>query len=87
MPSGDLPYPGIEPMSLTSPTLAGRFFTTSPTWEALHSTLLLLKHKRYNVNKYLDIINLNVGFPGSSMIKNPPAKQETWVRSLIWEVP
>ena len=34
-PSGDLPYPGIEPMSLMSPALAGGFFTTSTTWEAL----------------------------------------------------
>ena len=32
--SGDLPDPGIEPASLTSPTLAGGFFTTSTTWEA-----------------------------------------------------
>ena len=33
---GDLPNPGIEAVSLTSPalTLAGRFFTTSATWEA-----------------------------------------------------
>ena len=31
---GDLPDPGIEPMSLESPVLAGRFFTTSATWEA-----------------------------------------------------
>ena len=31
---GDLPDPGIKPMSLTSPALAGRFFTTSTTWEA-----------------------------------------------------
>ena len=30
---GDLPDPGIEPESLTSPALAGRFFTTSATWE------------------------------------------------------
>ena len=30
---GDLPHPEIEPMSLTSPALAGRFFTTSATWE------------------------------------------------------
>ena len=28
-PAGDLPDPGIEPMSLRSPALAGRFFTTS----------------------------------------------------------
>ena len=33
--SGDLPNPGIKPMSLTSPALAERFFTTSVTWEAL----------------------------------------------------
>ena len=32
---GDLPYPGIESKSLTSPALAGGFFTTSDTWEAL----------------------------------------------------
>ena len=25
-------HPGIEPRSLMSPTLAGRFFTTSATW-------------------------------------------------------
>ena len=33
-PPGDLPNPGIEPTSLTSLALAGRFFTTSPTWAA-----------------------------------------------------
>ena len=31
---GDLPDPGIEPMSLLSPALAGGFFTTNATWEA-----------------------------------------------------
>ena len=31
---GDLPNPGTEPESLISPALAGRFFTTSTTWEA-----------------------------------------------------
>ena len=29
-PPADLPGPGIEPMSLVSPALAGRFFTTAP---------------------------------------------------------
>ena len=23
--------------------------------------------------------------PGNSVVKNPPAKQETWIRSLGWE--
>ena len=31
---GDLPNPGIELPSLTSPALADGFFTTSATWEA-----------------------------------------------------
>ena len=31
---GDLPNPRIETESLASPALAGRFFTTSPTWKA-----------------------------------------------------
>ena len=29
-PPGDLPDPGIEPMSLVSPAFAGMFFTTVP---------------------------------------------------------
>ena len=37
---GDLSDPGIEPKSLRSPALAGRFFTTSTTWEAHDSSLL-----------------------------------------------
>ena len=34
---GDLPDPGTEPASLRSSALAGRFFTTSATWEAQRS--------------------------------------------------
>ena len=34
-PSGDLPSPEIEPKSLMSRALVGRFFTTSATQEAL----------------------------------------------------
>ena len=34
-PAGDLPDPGIEPESLLAPALAGGFFTTNATWEAL----------------------------------------------------
>ena len=34
-PPGDLPNPGIEPTSLVSPALAGEFFNTNTTWEAL----------------------------------------------------
>ena len=41
-PPGDLPHPGMEPMSLMSFALAGGFFTTSATWEA---SLLVRKVK------------------------------------------
>ena len=30
---GDLPDPGIEPISYVSPTVAGGFFTTEPPWK------------------------------------------------------
>ena len=33
--SGDLSNPGIEPVSLMSPALAGRFFSAGAAWEAL----------------------------------------------------
>ena len=32
-PAGDLPNPVTEPATPVSPTLTGRFFTTSTTWE------------------------------------------------------
>ena len=38
-PSGDLLDPGIELATLSSPALAGGFFTTSATWEA-HNKLI-----------------------------------------------
>ena len=28
-----------------------------------------------------------MGFPGGSVVKNPPVTWETWVRSLGWEDP
>ena len=41
-PPGDLPDPGAEAMYLMSLALAGGFFTTSGTWEALNACLLCL---------------------------------------------
>ena len=40
-PPGDLPDPGIEPVSLMSPALAGGFFITSTIWKNLKDTQLL----------------------------------------------
>ena len=47
---GDLPYQEIEPMSLMSPALAGRFFTTSGTWEA-HVCVCFLLETSLNLRK------------------------------------
>ena len=45
LPPQDLPNPGTEPVSLTSPTLAGGFFTTSTTWEELLSWVNYFREK------------------------------------------
>ena len=61
-PQGDLPDPGIKLASLMSPTLAGRFFTTSgevgrplyikQKWEAiLHIKLIINKDLLYSTGK------------------------------------
>ena len=44
-PPGDLPDPGIEPASLTSPALAGRFFTTNTAWETPWARLYVIKRE------------------------------------------
>ena len=33
-PPGKVPHPGIKPLSLMCPTLAGEVFTTNASWEA-----------------------------------------------------
>ena len=60
---GDLPNPGIEPVSFRSPALGSRFFTTSTTWEALLTCLLLLNH--INRVRLCDLIDSSP--PGSSV--------------------
>ena len=46
-PPGNLPNPGIKPAPLTSPALAGRFFTTRATWEALKASIRSVKKEVY----------------------------------------
>ena len=52
---GELPNPGIEPTSLTSPALAGGFFTTSATWEAPNFPSLSHEHLLESYSK--EIVN------------------------------
>ena len=69
---GDLPDPGIEPTSLTSPVLADSFFTTSTTWEAwAHSLLKVLKKVKVLVTQLCLILcyPMDCNPPGSSAME------------------
>ena len=54
---GILPDPGIKPGSLSSPALAGEFFTTSTTWEA-HLGILPLGYMCPDVEAYCQGLNI-----------------------------
>ena len=43
---GDLPDPGIETVSLTTPTLTREFLTTSSTWEAQQTKMSAKKKEK-----------------------------------------
>ena len=47
----NLPNPGMEPVSLKSPVLAGRFFITEPPW----STMVLL-YRKIRISMNLEIL-------------------------------
>ena len=44
---GDLPNSWVEPTSLASPALVGRFFTTGTTWEVQIGFLFVFKERIY----------------------------------------
>ena len=48
-PPGDLLDPGIKPTFLMTYALAGRFFTTSTTWEALMMPMYDLSQRKHSV--------------------------------------
>ena len=81
-PPGDLPNPGIKHMFFVPPALVGGFFTNSATWEAILSSV---KEICQVPNAY-PVPCLSASLV-AQLIKNPPAMQETWVRSLGWEDP
>ena len=58
---GDLPDPGTKPVSLESPALAGRFFTTSSTWEA-----------RYQLGEWLNGFRENCLLPKAMATHSSP---------------
>ena len=46
---GDIPDPGIEPISSKSPALAGGYFTTNTTWAARWLRVILEGDARKNI--------------------------------------
>ena len=69
-PAGDLANPGIKPLSLKSPALAGRFFTTSTTWEAQMSHM--------PAPKSITVRTLQTGVD----VQNVPGVSWDWCRHL-----
>ena len=65
-PPGDLPDPGIEPESLTSLALAGGFFNTNATWEAL---LISLEQKGKKKKSSLKLAPVFLTFKRALIIK------------------
>ena len=90
-PPGDLSDPETEPVSLMSPALAGRFFTTSTIWEALKVLITYLRADQDGGCRVtpicLENLHILMFVMVTQMVKNLPALQETWVRSLGWEDP
>ena len=54
-PQEDLPDTGIEPAALISPALAGRFFTTSATWEAWKIAYTHTHTHLYSCNMFIEL--------------------------------
>ena len=73
LPPGDLPDPGMDPMSLVSPAMAGRFFTTEPPEKPSispkgNSTSVLhtIKNKWLQVVKFFSVYQYLVSLPQCS---------------------
>ena len=54
-PPGDFPDPRIKPRSHMSPALAGRFFTTSATWEVQYIYIYI---SRCHISIFYNVINI-----------------------------
>ena len=71
-PPGDLPDPGIKPMSLASPALAGGFSTTNTTWEALGGEWIHVYDYPFNAHPKLSQQCLLISYtPIQNFFKNP----------------
>ena len=100
-PLEDLPNPRIKPESLMFPALAGRFFTTSATWETPKIQILCYKNELIELSNSRKVretqdstpvlliphIVISLASLIAQLLKNWPAKQETQVQSRGQEDP
>ena len=85
---GNLPNPGTEPSSLKSPALAGGFFMTSATWEALipkleaNSHFCTLKYKNQSLSLQLCCLQIPISkiYEG---INNTYICYTSWLKALL----
>ena len=85
-PPWDLPNAGIKPVSLTSPALAGGFFTTEPPGKPPRRQVILIKSNLDYLDYQFPFISLVVGhcaelFCGYIILSSPHNRSES--RSII----
>ena len=78
-PPGDLPDPGSKPTSFMSPALAGGFFTTSTTYEALSIIA-------YSLQPIVSVTKVDTGVEGRGvyMCHRRPVTQEKVTNKKRW---
>ena len=84
-PPGDLPDPGIELTSLKSPALAGGFFITSTTWEAIWVSMCALRLENANWQQLLLKSSLDLGLQWIWGILFPSAHHCSFVSWVPWD--
>ena len=86
-PPRDLPHPGIKPASPASPTLAGRFFTTSATWEPWGKgrDMLNTKFTRIFRESIYSVLQKLWGSTSLSAIRKFLSNFSSWISSHLLE--
>ena len=85
--SRDLPDPGIKPMSVMSPALAGGFFTTSATRDALwmpDGNWRLRQHSRTPNTEFSGRVLLGLGTSSVFLLLYPTGNFSASLASSFW---
>ena len=90
---GNLPHPGIIPTSLTSPALAGGFFTSWATGEAPIKSICIYVYAyvyTYScscVNMYIHMYTNNTHTHSSEWVSEWKLLSCVWLFATLWTVP